>query len=219
MRYFDANGEYAWVRILDVTASNRYLEKTTERLSPLGKSLSVPLEPGSLFLSIAGSVGKPIITRIKCCIHDGFVYFPQFRGNAEFLFYVLSSGRVYDGLGKLGTQLNLNTETVGSIRVPCPTPQEQIAIATYLDKALQRYETTINRLDREIELLREYRTRLVADVVTGKLDVRAAAARLPEDGALDTTGDDFQMSDETELADEESGVASQLGRANGPETL
>ena len=36
------------------------------------------------------------------------------------------------------------------------------------------------RLEREIELLREYRTRLVADVVTGKLDVREAAARLPE---------------------------------------
>ena len=35
---------------------------------------------------------------------------------------------------------------------------------------------------REIALLREYRTRLIADVVTGKLDVRAAAAALPEEG-------------------------------------
>ena len=41
--------------------------------------------------------------------------------------------------------------------------------------------TAISRLEREIELLREYRTRLVADVVTGKLDVREAAARLPEE--------------------------------------
>ena len=40
----------------------------------------------------------------------------------------------------------------------------------------------IDRLARsgEIELLREYRTRLIADVVTGKLDVREAAADLPE---------------------------------------
>lgn len=38
----------------------------------------------------------------------------------------------------------------------------------------------ITRLEREIELLREYRARLVADVVTGKLDVRAAAAEVPE---------------------------------------
>lgn len=40
--------------------------------------------------------------------------------------------------------------------------------------------TIISRLEREIDLLREYRTRLVADVVTGKLDVREAAAHLPE---------------------------------------
>lgn len=66
-RYFDENGEYAWVRISDVTASSRYLEKTEQRLSEVGKNLSVPLNPGELFLSIAGSVGKPIITKIKCC--------------------------------------------------------------------------------------------------------------------------------------------------------
>ena len=40
---------------------------------------------------------------------------------------------------------------------------------------------TISRALREIDLLREYRTRLIADVVTGKLDVRAAAAKLPEE--------------------------------------
>ena len=38
------------------------------------------------------------------------------------------------------------------------------------------------RAEREIDLLREYRTRLIADVVTGKLDAREAAARLPEEG-------------------------------------
>ncbi len=45
--------------------------------------------------------------------------------------------------------------------------------------------TAISRLHREITLLREYRTRLVADVVTGKLDVRDAAARLPDESTLD----------------------------------
>ena len=73
--YFDEEGEYAWVRISDVTASERYLESTTQRLSALGKSKSVALEVGELFVSIAATVGKPIITKIKCCIHDGFIYF------------------------------------------------------------------------------------------------------------------------------------------------
>lgn len=50
-------------------------------------------------------------------------------------------------------------------------------------------DTALSRLEREIELLREYRTRLVADVVTGKLDVREAAARLPDEASLDSAED------------------------------
>ena len=60
--YFDDEGEYAWVRIADLTASERYLDRTTQRLSPLGKSRSVALEPGELFVSIAATVGKPVRT-------------------------------------------------------------------------------------------------------------------------------------------------------------
>ena len=90
--YFDEEGEFAWVRIADVTASERYLKNTTQRLSELGSSLSVKRYPDDFFLSIAGTVGKPIITKIKCCIHDGFVYFPDLKINPEFLYYIFSTG-------------------------------------------------------------------------------------------------------------------------------
>jgi type I restriction enzyme, S subunit len=46
-KYFEDEGEYAWVRIADVTSNHHYLRETTQRLSELGQSLSVPLEPGS----------------------------------------------------------------------------------------------------------------------------------------------------------------------------
>ena len=179
-RYFDDNGEYAWVRISDVTASNNYLEVTTQRLSRLGQSLSVRLQPGALFLSIAGSVGKPIITKIKCCIHDGFVYFPQFSGNAEFLCRVFSCGSPFARLGKLGTQLNLNTETVGGIYLGWPPESEQEEIVDFLVDATEGIDSVIASIKRQVSLLQKYRTRLIADVVTGKLDVREAAAELPE---------------------------------------
>ena len=179
--YFDGYGEYAWVRIADVTASSRYLERTTQRLSVLGQSLSVPLEPGALFLSIAGSVGKPIITRIKCCIHDGFVYFPQFTGDVEFLCRIFASGAPFARLGKLGTQLNLNTDTVGNISLGWPPSEEQAAIVSFLDRATADLDAATTSAQRETSLLREYRTRLIADVVTGKFDVREAAARLPDE--------------------------------------
>ncbi len=61
-----------------------------------------------------------------------------------------------------------------------PPPPEQAAIVEYLDQATADIDTTISRAEREIELLGEYRTRLISDVVTGKLDVRDAAAALPE---------------------------------------
>ena len=180
-KYFDDDGEYAWVRIADVTASSRYLERTTQRLSVLGQSLSVPLEPGALFLSIAGSVGKPMITRIKCCIHDGFVYFPQFNGDADFLYRVFASGTPFARLGKLGTQLNLNTDTVGNILLGWPPSEEQAAIVSFLDQATADLDTATTSTQRETSLLSEYRTRLIADVVTGKLDVRTASAWLPDE--------------------------------------
>ncbi len=60
--------------------------------------------------------------------------------------------------------------------------QEEIVVA--IQKQTSGLETAISRFEREIELLREYRTRLVADVVTGKLDVREAAHNLPDEAEL-----------------------------------
>ena len=169
-RYFDEHGEFAWVRISDVTASDRYLYKTTQRLSELGQSLSVELNPGSLFLSIAGSVGKPIITKIKCCIHDGFVYFSRFRGDVEFLYRVLSTDAPFSGLGKFGTQLNLNTDTVGNIYIGWPPSDEQAAIARYLDDADQRIRAYVSAKERLIALLEEERQAVIHQAVTRGLD-------------------------------------------------
>jgi len=70
------------------------------------------MNPGELFLSIAGSVGKPCITDIPCCIHDGFVYFDNLMAENKYLFYVFLSGESYKGLGKLGTQLRADFKTL-----------------------------------------------------------------------------------------------------------
>jgi type I restriction enzyme S subunit len=168
--YFDDDGEYAWVRIADVTASERYLERTTQRLSALGKSKSVALEPGELFVSIAATVGKPIITKIKCCIHDGFVYFVGLHENREFLFYLFSCGEPYKGLGKLGTQLNLNTDTIGDIYLPRPCSAEQESIVQFLDRETAKIDALVAKKERLIELLQEQRTALITRAVTKGLD-------------------------------------------------
>ena len=170
--YFDDEGEYAWVRISDATATRTFLDKTEQRLSSLGSSLSVKLNPNDLFLSIAGTVGKPCIAKIKCCIHDGFVYFPHWKGCVKFLYYIFESGEPYRGLGKMGTQLNLNTDTVASIRIGFPPISEQYSIANYLDNALAKVDSTIDTQERMIELLKERRSAIITQAVTGQIDVR-----------------------------------------------
>jgi type I restriction enzyme S subunit len=81
---------------------------------------------------------------------------------------------------------------------------EQEAIVAFIRSETIELNNASSRLEREIELMREYRTRLVADVVTGKLDVRKAAARLPDEALLDTVEDDADLDDEAEIADEEA---------------
>ena len=173
-KYFDDDGEYGWVRIEDVTASNGFLEETKQQLSTLGSSLSVKLNPGALFLSIAGSVGKPCITRIKACIHDGFVYFPLLAVDPMWLVRIFESRSPFVGLGKLGTQLNLNTETVGSIKVALPPAYEVTEILSALDRQLEQVGLLMSRTERSVDLLKERRSALITAAVTGQIDLREA---------------------------------------------
>ena len=87
-----------------------------------------------------------------------------------------------------------------------PKVNEQRGILTALNEQTSPVNAAISRLEREVQLLREYRTRLVADVVTGKLDVREAAARLPDEAVHDADENDTGLSDGTELSDEEATV-------------
>ena len=73
-------------------------------------------------------------------------------------------------------QSNLNPTRYGRIRIPLPPLSEQVAILEYLGKATEDIDASIDRTHRQIELMHEYRTRLIADVVTGKLDVRGVVA-------------------------------------------
>ena len=170
-KYFDENGEFSWVRIADVSVSDKYLTTTTQKLSNLGSSLSVKRYPGDIFISIAGTVGKPIISSIKCCIHDGFVYFPYLKNmNTEFLYYIFMSGQPYLGLGKLGTQLNLNTETIGNIYIPYPSVEVQNLIVSYLNKKCSEIDNVISAQQKRIALLQELKQSVITHAVTKGLN-------------------------------------------------
>ena len=77
-------------------------------------------------------------------------------------------------------QSNLNPTRYGRLQILLPPAFEQRAIVVFVEDNISDVDTALARTNRGIDLLREYRTRLIADVVTGKLDVREAAAALPE---------------------------------------
>jgi type I restriction enzyme S subunit len=106
--------------------------------------------------------------------------------------------------GIMDMRLRLYFDQLGQIPVPFPPVDEQFAIVAFYLEATADLTAAISRLEREIKLLREYRTRLVADVVTGKLDVREAATRLPEKTAPDITEDETELSIDPEATDEEA---------------
>lgn len=96
----------------------------------------------------------------------------------------------------------LYTDDFYNIRVPVPPVQEQIAIMTALGEPMNQVNVAIGKLEREISLLQEYRTRIAADVITGKLDVRSTAIALTDLLPIDEGLDDLLSSDEFDSTEE-----------------
>jgi type I restriction enzyme S subunit len=95
-------------------------------------------------------------------------------------------------------QANLNSKRYGQMILPVPPKEEQDSLTENISISCCEIEQVINRTEREINLLREYRTRLIADVVTGKLDVREAAARLPDETDSTDSTDNLVDTDDME---------------------
>lgn len=86
-------------------------------------------------------------------------------------------------------QANLNSTRYGQMLLPVPSSRsEEEAIVKLIHSRTREIELAIARTEREIELLREYQTRLTADVVTGKLDVRGIALPAAEEIAQEAIG-------------------------------
>ncbi len=97
---------------------------------------------------------------------------------------------------------------LAKMKIASPGRNEQSEILANLSNDLRRVELALDNAEREISLLREYRTRLIADVVTGKLDVREAAAHLPHEA------EEPAPLDETDaMTDPEEGTADDLDAA------
>jgi type I restriction enzyme S subunit len=146
---------------------------------------------GSVLVAITGqgkTRGKTAVLSIEATINQHIAFIalrkPGEIVTAEYLKKFLVAAyaelrRMSDDSGS--TKGALTCEDLRHLRVVLPPIPAQEAILQSIGDGLAEVERALRFAESEIDLLREYRTRLIADVVTGKLDVREAAARLPEE--------------------------------------
>jgi type I restriction enzyme S subunit len=96
----------------------------------------------------------------------------------------------------------LTLDAIKSFAIPLPPRSEQRLILESIKLEALQWDAATFRFEREIALIQEFRTRLIADVVTGKLDVRAAAAGLPEATEIEPIDDLIESDDLDEAIDE-----------------
>ncbi|XOB97558.1 restriction endonuclease subunit S [Deinococcota bacterium DY0809b] len=98
----------------------------------------------------------------------------------RWLYYMLTQLEL-DRISRDSAVPGLDREEVYAKPAPLPPLPEQRAIAEYLDRETKKVDATIEKTKKSIELWEELRATLIADVVTGKLDVREVAEGLPEE--------------------------------------
>ena len=74
------------------------------------------------------------------------------------------------GVGSI--QRNLYWSALKRVVVPIPSKKEQMEIVEYLDGLNNKFDATIKKLTEEVAVLEEYKNKIIADTVTGKIDVR-----------------------------------------------
>jgi type I restriction enzyme S subunit len=137
-------------------------------------------------------------------IRSSYVVLKSGQGvDTDFFAYLFKSRGYIRALQATGDFIrdgqDLNFTNFCRVDLPLIPDKEQRAIAKLIADSTRGLDSAVSRLGQEIELLSEYRTRLVADVVTGKLDVREAAAGLPNEAIGSEAAPDTEEMCEHEL--------------------
>jgi type I restriction enzyme S subunit len=212
-----SGGVYPWLNSSSVnagtiTASDQFVTDMALRECHLPR---VPAD--SLLVAITGqgkTRGKAAILTIEATINQHIAFITLRKRDTvvtpEYLqkFFAAAYSELRclsDNSGS--TKGALTCEDLRHFSVLLPPIVEQREIVQWVKNATSEVEVASRLFQREISLLREYRTRLIADVVTGKRDVREAAARLPEEVEASEPFDEAEAEgDADETAPDDTGA-------------
>lgn len=180
------DGSHAWLNSSSVNQGNiTYTEQFVTELA-LRECHLPRLHPGSVLVGITGqgkTRGMSAVLSIEATInqHIASITLNTERISSQYLHLYLTAA--YNELRAISsasgsTKAALTCEDIKRFKVVLPSMDEQKQILSYVNEEFTRVTDAIDRARRQIGLVQEYRTRLVADLVTGKLDVRKVAAQL-----------------------------------------
>lgn len=151
-KWFDKNSDVGWLRISDVTEQNGRIHHLEQRLSKAGQEKTRVLNEPHLLLSIAATVGKPVINYVKTGVHDGFLIFLRPNFEQEFMFQWLEMFRPkWQKYGQPGSQVNLNSALVRGHEISLPKNDEQTEIGVFfqtLDKTITLHQKKLKKIEK-----------------------------------------------------------------------
>ena len=137
----DSNG-INWIKIGDVDKDGKYITNTKEKIKPTGIKKSREVYPGDFLLTNSMSFGRPYISKIYGCVHDGWLVLrnPDVVFDINFLYYLLSSNYLYNQFvikASGSTVDNLNIDKVSSALICLPPLKEQTMIVNQIEKIIR----------------------------------------------------------------------------------
>ncbi len=170
------DGDIVWVTPEDVSKVD-VLIGSARRITQTGlASCSAMLVPiGSLIVTSRAPVGNVSLAKVELCTNQGCKAVVPLSDRldsdyAYFMFRVLQPE--LRSLAKGTTFTEISTFVLANVKTPVPPLEEQKRIVEVIGSQIYPIDEAARIVFREIDFIREYRTRLIADVVTGKVDVR-----------------------------------------------
>lgn len=129
-----------WIKIGDTEKGGKYITSTQEKIRKDGLKKTRKVYPGDFLLTNSMSFGRPYITKIEGCIHDGWLRIhPPPQITSDYLYYLLSSSFVYTFFSKAAAGAvvqNLNADKVRELPIPLPPLAEQKRIVAKVDELM-----------------------------------------------------------------------------------
>lgn len=170
------NGEIPWIKTGEINY-NEILE-TEEYITESGlRNSSTKLSPkGTLLMAMYGQgvtrgrvalLGVPATYNQACC---GIQFNNLFIVKFAFYFFIAAYSYIRDD-GNETSQMNLSTGYISTLKILCPSWEEQTAIVAHIETQSAKIDQAISIQQQQIDKLKEYKATLINSAVTGKIKV------------------------------------------------